>query len=346
MSGSVTAPQLVDPKDNGLQALRNLSNLRTGSNPFSGLMLKEFVSSRDESRNVSRSAGDPPTLSNHDLGNRLAEVLRAPNNERKVSCGPRSLQPSLSLTDGGPFSLAQPVRLQEAAHLSRRLGARFALPSRSGIGALPSLWRTGPVPNRHGPQLTREGVWAYGYQGIAGLGAGGWGYIFGMRTQTSAEETAEQIVCLRKLLPEQKGPAERQMLARVIRQLRTALGPTIPKRAAAAVFRISPQSLGRLVREGALPMTRRPGSSRELLLSEALLLVAAEASRLREAGEVHPVAKAVRTLNATGRMPRVLRPNASAAELIYEYEHTTPAERLRAGEALSRAAFTLAGRAR
>ncbi len=160
------------------------------------------------------------------------------------------------------------------------------------------------------------------------------------------QQTAEQIVCLRRLLPAQTDPAGRQMLARVIRQLRTALGPTTPKHAAAALLRISPQGLERLIRDGALPTVRRPGSSRELLLSEALLLVAAEASRLREAGEVHPVAKAVRTLNANGRMPRVLRPNASAAELRHEFEHTTPADRLRAGEALSRTAIMLAGRAR
>lgn len=160
------------------------------------------------------------------------------------------------------------------------------------------------------------------------------------------EETAEQIIYLRRLLPAQKDPAGRQMLARVIRQLRTALGSTIPKHAAATLLRISPQGLERLVREGALPTVRRPGSSRELLLSEALLLVAAEASRLREAGEARPIAKAVRALDANGRMPRVLRPNAAAAELLYEFEHTTPADRLRAGEALSRAAAMLAGRAR
>ena len=161
----------------------------------------------------------------------------------------------------------------------------------------------------------------------------------------NVEETVEQIVSLRRLLPAQD-PAGRQMLARVIRQLRATLGPTIPKHAAAAVLRISPQGLERLIRDGALPTVRRPGSSRELLLSEAVLLVAGEASRLREAGEAHPVAKAVRALNAAGRMPRVLRPNASAAELRYEFEHTTPAERLRAGEALSRTAILLAGRAR
>lgn len=160
------------------------------------------------------------------------------------------------------------------------------------------------------------------------------------------EETAEQIVSLRRLLPTQKEPAGRQALARIIRQLRTALGPTFPKHAAAALLRISPQGLERLIREGALPTVRRPGSSRELLLSEAVLLVAAEASRLREAGKSHPVARAVRALNADGRMPRVLRPNASAAELRYDFEHTTPADRLRAGEALSHTAIRLAGRAR
>ncbi len=86
---------------------------------------------------------------------------------------------------------------------------------------------------------------------------------------------------------------------------------------------VSVQALERWVRSGALPVVRKPGSSRELIDAEALLVVAEEVGRLREEGvERGVLADALRTLRAEGRLPRKLRPNQSAAELRHEYLHT------------------------
>jgi DNA-binding transcriptional MerR regulator len=142
-------------------------------------------------------------------------------------------------------------------------------------------------------------------------------------------------------------PDGRRRLGRVIRELRTSVGVGVPKRRAAAMLGVSVQALERWVRSGTLPVVRRPGSSRELIDAEALLLVAEEVGRLREEGvERGVLAEALRRLTAEGHLPRKLRPNQSAAELRHEYLHTTPAERLRAAAELSELAGALAGRAK
>jgi DNA-binding transcriptional MerR regulator len=110
---------------------------------------------------------------------------------------------------------------------------------------------------------------------------------------------------------------------------------------------VSVQALERWVRNGALPVVRKPGSSRELIDAEALILVAEEVGGLREQGvERGALAEALRRLNAEERLPRKLRPNQSAAELRHEYLRTTPAERLGAAAELSELASALAGRAK
>ena len=133
----------------------------------------------------------------------------------------------------------------------------------------------------------------------------------------------------------------------MIRELRAGVGVGVPKRRAATLLGVSVQVLERWVRSGAFPVVRKPGSSRELVDAEALLVVAEEVGRLRELGvERGALAQALRTLRAEGRLPRKLRPNQSAAELRHEYLHTTPAERLRAAAELSELAAALAGRAK
>ncbi|MDX6468029.1 MAG: hypothetical protein QOI27_3069 [Gaiellaceae bacterium] len=161
------------------------------------------------------------------------------------------------------------------------------------------------------------------------------------------EQALTHAVELRRVLRTVADPDGRRRLGRVIRELRASVGVGVPKRRAAAMLRVSVQALERWVRSGALPVARRPGSSRELIDAEALLLVAEEVERLREAGvERGALAEALRRLDSDGRMPRKLRPNQLAAELRHEYLHTTPAERLRAATELSELASSLAGRAK
>ena len=167
-----------------------------------------------------------------------------------------------------------------------------------------------------------------------------------MENAASTPELVQQIVALRRVLRHVDDAAERRRLARVIRQLRRRLGNAVPKHRAAASLGVSAQALERWVRGGEIPAVRRPGSSRELIDSEALLAIVQEISQLREAGQARPLSAAIHRLNAEGRMPHRLRPNQPARELRHEYLHTTPAERLRSGIELSQVGLALATKAR
>ena len=160
------------------------------------------------------------------------------------------------------------------------------------------------------------------------------------------EETVGQVVALRRVLASLDDPIERRRLARVIRQLRRRLGVAVPKHRAATCLGVSAQALEHWVRAGAVPVTRKPGSSREMIESEAFLAIAEEVERLREAGRKRALAPALKNLTDEGRMPRKLRPNQSARELRFEYLHTTPAGRLRTAIELSHTASALAANAR
>jgi DNA-binding transcriptional MerR regulator len=161
------------------------------------------------------------------------------------------------------------------------------------------------------------------------------------------DQALAHVVELRRIRRTITDPEGRRRLGRVIRELRASVGVGVPKRRAAAMLGVSVQALERWVGSGALPVVRRPGSSRELIDAEALLVVAEEITRLREEGVARgALAVALRTLQTDGRLPRKLRPNQSAAELRHEYLHTTPAERLRAAVELSEVATSLAARAK
>jgi hypothetical protein len=155
-------------------------------------------------------------------------------------------------------------------------------------------------------------------------------------------DEVEQIVALRRVLARLDDPVERRRLATVIRQLRRRLEVGVPKHRAAASLGVSAQALERWVKAGPIPVTRKPGSSRELIDSEALLAIAEEIEHLREGGQRRALGKAVKKLVDEGRMPRKLRPNQPARELRYEYLHTTPAQRLHTAAELSYVTSVLA----
>jgi len=155
-------------------------------------------------------------------------------------------------------------------------------------------------------------------------------------------DVVDQIVALRRVATAVGSPAERHRLARVIRGLRRNLGVGVPKRRAAGVLGVSVQALDRWIAKGAIPTVRRPGSSRELIDTEALLVLAEETARLRDRGERHPLAKALGEITARGALPTRLRPNDTSRQLRYEYLHSSPAARLRQGIELSHLAAALA----
>ncbi|HZQ16478.1 MAG TPA: hypothetical protein VFA82_06860 [Gaiellaceae bacterium] len=159
------------------------------------------------------------------------------------------------------------------------------------------------------------------------------------------EQSLARIVELRRIREASTDPETRRRLGPVIREVRLGLPAGVPKRRAAAMLGISVQALDRWIGAGALPTLRRPGSARTLVDTEALLLVVAETEALRERGEgQRPAGRAIRRLQADGRLPRKLRPNQSAAELRTEFRRTTPAGRLREAVELSELGARLASR--
>lgn len=151
-----------------------------------------------------------------------------------------------------------------------------------------------------------------------------------------------QIIALRHVRDAIASPTERRRLARVLRQLRAQLGVGVAKRQAAACLGVTVQALDRWVSAGKIPVVRRPGSSRELVAADALLVIAAEVEDHRDRGAPRALARAISALSERGSLPRRLRPNQSAEELRYEFLHSTPAGRLRQAIELSHVGARLA----
>lgn len=164
--------------------------------------------------------------------------------------------------------------------------------------------------------------------------------------ETPVSEVVGQIVALRRVRSAVDSAAERRRLAQVVRQLRRRLGVGVPKRQAASVLGVSVQALDRWLATGKIPVVRRPGSSRELVETEALLVLAEEVSPRQERGEPRALAKAIAALVERGQLPRRLRPNQSAHELRNEFLRSTPEGRLRQAVELSQLGATLAASAR
>lgn len=162
----------------------------------------------------------------------------------------------------------------------------------------------------------------------------------------SDAEIVRQVVALRSVRSSVESREERRRLSQVIRQLRRQLGVGVPKRQAAQALGVSVQALDRWVAVGKIPVVRRPGSSRELVETDALLAIAAEATPLREGGAARPLSQAIASLAERRRLPRRLRPNQTARELRHEFLQSTPEGRLRQAVELSQVGATLEANAR
>jgi DNA-binding transcriptional MerR regulator len=162
-------------------------------------------------------------------------------------------------------------------------------------------------------------------------------------THDDVEQAVQRVVALRRVTHAVLDPEERRRLERVIHELRQEIGIGVPKRRAARLLGVSVQALQPWIERGLLPAVRKPGSTRELLDAETLIVLAEEVTRRREAGESRGVvAGSLRELERTSRLPRKLRPNQTARELRREFLATTPQGRLRDVAALSQTAVALA----
>lgn len=132
-------------------------------------------------------------------------------------------------------------------------------------------------------------------------------------------------------------------LRRAERLLRREIGPSVPKRRAAALLGISVTALQRWIAAGRLPVVRRPGG-REEVEAAALLDLLEEVRRLREDELLSRgvVAAGFRKLAERGLPRRSLRPNTPPAELRGSYLASTPVGRLRETAELSYATSVLA----
>jgi hypothetical protein len=158
------------------------------------------------------------------------------------------------------------------------------------------------------------------------------------------ERAIAHVLALRRVGRSIADPEELRRLDRVLWELQSSLGVGVPKRRAAAILGVSVQGLERWIGRGLLPVVRKPPSSRDLVAADALVVLAEEVERLREAGRTHAVlATALRAIVHSGRLPRRLRPNQSARELRASFLGTTPAQRLRDAAELSHTAGILAG---
>jgi hypothetical protein len=157
------------------------------------------------------------------------------------------------------------------------------------------------------------------------------------------ESLVRSVVALRRVSGAVADPLERRRLESVIRDMRREIGVGVPKRRAARLLGVSVQALEPWIERGLLATVRRPGSSRELIDAEALIVLAGEVVKRRDAGEDRGVvAASLHDLERSGRIPRKLRPNQTARELRRTFVETTPQQRLRDVAELSETAIALA----
>jgi hypothetical protein len=159
-----------------------------------------------------------------------------------------------------------------------------------------------------------------------------------------AERAVEAVTDIRLAAAAVRDPQAKRRLRRAERLVLADVGPSVPKRRAAALLGISVPALDRWIRAGRLPAVRRPGGREEVEV-RALLDVIEELRMVRDGAsdEHRPVAKAFARLGARGLPRRRLRPNVPADELRLSYLHSTPLERLRETAELSLAVTTLTG---
>jgi hypothetical protein len=162
----------------------------------------------------------------------------------------------------------------------------------------------------------------------------------------------DPIVRLRLAIQQTRDPALRTELREAEVALRMAVGPRVPKRAAARLLGTSVTALDRWVDRGYLPVVASPrGGKRLALESGPLLDLATRVRLLRRAGRSRGLlAEAVRELGWKDRDQRVVlrfdvarlpRPNVSLDDLQRQFADTTPAERVLQMAALNRSITAL-----
>lgn len=149
----------------------------------------------------------------------------------------------------------------------------------------------------------------------------------------------EPIVSLRLALQQTHDPALRTDLREAEVALRRAVGPRVPKRAAARLLGTSVTALDRWIDRGCLPVVASPRGGKRLAVETAPLLeLAARVRLLRRGGRSRGVlSQALRELGRQDRGHRVVlsfevarlpRPNVGLDDLQRQFAQTTPEKRV------------------
>lgn len=160
-----------------------------------------------------------------------------------------------------------------------------------------------------------------------------------MSTTVPTEDILAAVVALRRVARSTRDRAQGERLTRIERRLRAALGPSVPKLAAARALDVSLTALDRWIDRGLVPVVRSRAHSRLRPETRPLVELLEEMERLREEGRAGRLVGPA--LRRVGRQPygegrwimsadlaALPRPNVSAVELRAEAESSTPLERL------------------
>lgn len=173
-----------------------------------------------------------------------------------------------------------------------------------------------------------------------------------MAITVATERALADVVALRLAIRASREPGQQQRLSLVERHLRQALGPSVPKLAAARALGVSLTALDRWIDRGLVPVVRAPNNSRLRPESGPLLELLEQVEILREQGRRgQPVAAALRRLGRrplgpgrlilSAELAALPRPNVPAWDLRAAAESTTPLERLETVAELSEALTSL-----
>lgn len=163
----------------------------------------------------------------------------------------------------------------------------------------------------------------------------------------------EPIIRLRLALQQTRDPALRDELRQIEVALRTQIGPSVPKRAAARLLGVSVTALDRWIDRGYLPVVAPAGGARRLgVETTPLIQLATRVTALRRSGRTRGLlSQALKDLGWRSHGHRQVfrfdvallpRPNVSFDELRRQFEESTSEERVLQLAALNRSMNVLA----